>query len=326
MSGTLRIGFAGAGFIAGIHAGVLGAQPGTDIAAVYDVDPTRAESMASDHGARAVPSFEALLEEADVLYICAPNAFHANMAIAALEAGRHVFSEKPIATSVADARRVRQAAELSRSVYQVGFNKRFAPAYLELKRRIDAGVLTPRWASLKMNRGELQQPAWVGDESLTGGFLYETPIHILDLGCWLFGPAREVVCRAAASCSGQLDDFAMLLTFESGVTATLCSSAHATWLYPFERVEVYGDHTTAVTEEMDRVTFQLGLETESETLDVHELPVPERWGYAAEDTAFLAAVRGDREPAVSAAVGDDAAFLVDACYRAAASGAPVTLQ
>jgi myo-inositol 2-dehydrogenase/D-chiro-inositol 1-dehydrogenase len=273
-----------------------------------------------------VPSFEALLEEVDVLYICAPNAFHADMAISALEADRHVFSEKPIATSVGDARRVRQATERSRSVYQVGFNKRFAPAYLELKRRIDAGVLTPRWASLKMNRGELQQPAWVGDESLTGGFLHETPIHILDLSCWLFGTPCEVVCRAAASRSAQLDDFAMLLTFESGVTATLCSSAHATWLYPFERVEVYGDHTTAVTEEMDRVTFQLGLENEPETFDVHELGVPERWGYAAEDAAFLAAVRGEREPAVSAAVGDRAAVLVDACYRAAASGAPVTLK
>lgn len=316
----LRIGFAGAGFIADVHARTLAGQAGVRLAAAFDPDAARAEAFASTFEARVAPSFEALLEECDALYVCAPNARHAEYAVAALEAGKHVFCEKPMAVSLEEAQRVREAVARSKGVYQIGFNKRFAPVYAALKERIETGALTPRWAHMKMNRGELEKPPWVSDASLTGGFLYETPIHLLELGGWLFGPVREVVCRAAATKGDQLDDFAMLLTFDSGVTATFCSSAHATWLFPYERVEVYGDHATAVTEEMERVTFQLGLEAEPSTLDVTHLPMPERWGYAPGDLAFLAAVRGERGVAVGVEEAYRAIEVVDACYRAAATG------
>ena len=321
----LRIGFAGAGFIAGIHAGVLGARPDARVAAVFDSDAERAAQFAAQTGARAVPSFDALLEESDAVYICAPNARHAELALRALSAGRHVFSEKPMATSLDDARRVFEAAQVAQGVYQVGFNKRFAPVYRAVKERIESGALRPRWANLKMNRGELLKPPWVGDPAVTGGYLYETPIHLLDTAEWLFGPVDEVVCRAAQTSSPALDDFAMLLTFRSGLCCTFCSSAHTTWLFPYERVEVYGEHAIAVTEEMERVTFQLGLDAEPATQDVSALPVAERWGYAAEDAAFLAAVRGESPPAVDAATGLRAIELVDACYRAAETRQPVRL-
>lgn len=322
----LRIGFIGAGFIAGVHAGVLASRPDVRVAAVVEPDSARARSFAAEHGARAVPGLEALLEESDAVYICAPNALHAELAVAALAAGKHVFSEKPMATSPADGRRVREAAARARCVYQIGFNKRFAPSYRTLKARIETGELTPRWADLKMNRGELRQPAWVADPARTGGYLYETPIHLLDLAVWLFGPLGEVVCRARQTCSQQLDDFAMLLTFASGLTATLCSSAHTTWLYPFERVEVYGEHAIAVGEEMERITFQLALEAEPETLDVAHLPMPVRWGYAAENEAFLSAVRGEGPVEVGAEEGLRAVEIVDACYRAAETGEAVRLD
>jgi myo-inositol 2-dehydrogenase/D-chiro-inositol 1-dehydrogenase len=321
----IRVGFAGAGFIAGIHAEVLGELPDARVAAVFDPDRERAEAFAAKTGAPAVASFDALLSEVEAIYVCTPNTLHAEQAIAALDAGLHVFSEKPVATSLADARRVREAAAKARGVYQIGFNKRFAPIYRAVKERIDSGVLTPRWALLKMNRGDLHRPPWVADPALTGGFLYETPIHVLDLARWLFGPPREVFCRAAQTCSQQLDDFAAVLTFQSGLSAAFCSSAHTTWLFPFERVEVYGEHAIAVTEEMDWVTLQLGLDAEPETIDVSQLPIAERWGYRAEDEAFLAALRGERPPAVGAEDGALAVELVDALYRSAETGQPVGL-
>jgi len=321
----LRVGFAGAGFIAGVHAAALSALPGVRIIAAHEPDAARAGAFASETGARAVPSFEALLETADAVYVCAPNSLHAGLAIAALDAGKHVFSEKPPAISVADARRVHDAAARARGVYQIGFNRRFAPAYLSVRERIEAGELRPRWAHLKMNRGELQQPPWVADAAISGGFLYESTIHLLDLVCWLFGPAREMVCRAAQSCAAQLDDFAMLLTFESGLVASLTSSAHTTWLFPFERVEVYGEHAVAVTEEVDRATIQLGLEAEPASREYTRLSWAERWGYVAENAAFLAAVRGEAPPAAGASDALRAVELVDACYRAAETGEAVRL-
>lgn len=321
----LTVGVAGAGFIGGIHAETLAAQPNVEVAAVFDSDAKRAQEFAAKHECRPVETFDRLVATVDAVYICTPNAMHADMAVAALEAGRHVFSEKPMATSPADALRVREAADGAKCVYQIGFNKRFAPVYRALKDRIESGTLAPQWADIKMNRGELQKPSWVADASLTGGFLYETPIHVLDLACWLFGPAREVVCRARQSNADQLDNFAILLTFESGLTATVSASAHTTWLFPYERVEVYGDHAIASSEEMERITFQTGLDAEPETIDVAELPIPERWGYQAADLAFLAAVRGERPSAVGANEAYAAIALVDACYRAAESGLPVRL-
>lgn len=322
----VRIGFAGAGFIAGVHAEILARLPDVQVAAVGDPSLEHVQKFTEKTGARALPSFEALLEESDAIYVCAPNFFHAELSVRALAAGVHVFCEKPLATSVEDAHRVQEAAAQAKGVYQTGFNQRCAPVFQALRGRIDAGELTPRWGHLKMNRGELQRPAWVADSAVTGGFLYETPIHVLDLACWLFGPAQEVVCRATESCSSQLDDFAMLLTFASGVTATLCSSAHTTWIHPYERLEIYGVHQAAVTEDADRIVFQLGLDVEPFTEDVSQLPWEERWGYAAEDEAFIAAVRGEAPPPAGAGDGVRAVELIDACYRAAQSGEAVRLS
>ncbi len=313
----IRIGFAGAGFIATHHASVLAMLPDVHIAAVHEPDAARANEFASKYGATIAPSFEALLEGSDAIYICSPNTLHATSAVAALDAGLHVFSEKPPAVTLDDARSIREAAEGARGVYQLGFNQRFAPVHAALKEKVASGELTPRWAHVKMNRGQLLQPPWVADASVTGGFLYETAIHVLDVMMWLCGPVREVVCRAAQTCAPQFDDFAMLLTFESGVTATFCSSGHTTPLFPFQSIELYGSYATAVTEEADLVTFQLGLDAEPEVVDARALEWVERWGYVAEDEAFIAAVRSEAPVPTGADDAYRAVELIDACYRAA---------
>jgi myo-inositol 2-dehydrogenase/D-chiro-inositol 1-dehydrogenase len=188
--------------------------------------------------------------------------------------------------------------------------------YATLKERISEARLVPISAVIKMNRGELRQPSWTGDASITGGFLYETPIHVLDIGRYLFGEPAEVTCRARTTVYNQLDDFSMLLTFPSDVTVTLTANAHATWLAPFERIEVFGDHIAAVTEEMNRLTFAEGLEVAAETLDFAQLPVESRWGYAEEDRRFVDAIAGEGPPAVSAADAFRTVELVERCYAA----------
>jgi myo-inositol 2-dehydrogenase/D-chiro-inositol 1-dehydrogenase len=314
---TLRIGFVGAGFIAGVHAQVLARDPRVSVHAVIDPDLHRVTMFALDTGAKVVPSLDDLLGDVDALYICAPNALHADVAIHALDAGVSVFSEKPMATSIESARAVLDAAARARGVYQAGFNRRFAGVYRELKHRIATGDVVPALALLKMNRGELERPAWTGDPLMTGGFLYETPIHMLDLVRHLFGDPVEVVCRARATAYDQLDDFSLLLTFASGMSAVLATSAHATWLYPFERVEVYGDHASIVTEEMERITFATGIGQAAVTLDFAQQPRDERWGYIEEDGRFVDAMCGVGEPAVGASEAFATTELVERCYAAA---------
>jgi myo-inositol 2-dehydrogenase/D-chiro-inositol 1-dehydrogenase len=176
-----------------------------------------------------------------------------------------------------------------------------------------------------MNRGELLEPAWVADESLTGGFLYESTIHMLDLLRWLLGDVADVQGHGAPTVYPQIDDLALILRFQGGVTTTLCSSAHATWLFPYERIELFGAHAALVTEEIDRVSATVGPRAPAVVEDFSLLDRLERSGYVEENRAFLDAVLGERAPSPDAEDAYRAVELVEACYRAVATGAAVSL-
>jgi myo-inositol 2-dehydrogenase/D-chiro-inositol 1-dehydrogenase len=99
----VRIGIMGAGYIAGVHASVLARDERCQLAAVYDVVPECAERLAGAHSATAVATTLELLERSDAVFITSPNTQHVGLAMASIETGKHVFCEKPLATSVADA-------------------------------------------------------------------------------------------------------------------------------------------------------------------------------------------------------------------------------
>jgi myo-inositol 2-dehydrogenase/D-chiro-inositol 1-dehydrogenase len=110
--------------------------------------------------------------------VTTPNSKHTALTIAAANAGKAVFSEKPMATNLIEARAVLEASKNAK-VFQVGHNRRFAPVYVKLKELINEDRVHS--AHIKMNRGELQNPDWTGNTSVTGGFLYETTIHLFDM-------------------------------------------------------------------------------------------------------------------------------------------------
>src|SRR6267378_6962701 len=172
----IKIGIIGAGYIGGVHAGILFRDERVHMAAVHDIAVESAQALAGICGASVVQSAREVIESCDAVYITTQNTKHTQLAIAAARAGKHVFCEKPMATSLAEAQAVVDAAANSRGVFQVGHNRRFAPVYVTLKRML-AESHAPHSAHVKMNRGELRNPAWVGDPEVTGGFLYETTIQ-----------------------------------------------------------------------------------------------------------------------------------------------------
>jgi myo-inositol 2-dehydrogenase/D-chiro-inositol 1-dehydrogenase len=312
---TIRVGIIGAGYIAGVHAMVLGRDERVRIASVYDVVDERAHRLARASGATAARSADELIGSVDAVYITTPNTRHTELAIAAVKAGKHVFCEKPLATSIDDARAVLNAARQSETVFQVGHNRRFAPVYTTLKRLI-AEECQPHSAHVKMNRGELLNPEWVADPALTGGFLYETTIHMFDMMRFLFGEVRELQAMGSSHEYPETDDFSVLIGFASGVHATLCSSADASWLFPFERVEVFCHHRTMTTREMESLVCSEDLAGRYTTHSMHPLAKEEKWGYAQEDRAFVDSIVQSAPPVVTALDGYKAVELVDACYQA----------
>jgi myo-inositol 2-dehydrogenase/D-chiro-inositol 1-dehydrogenase len=321
----IKVGIIGAGYIGGVHAGILGRDERVRIAAVSDPLADRAESLARAIGAEIAHTAEDLIEAVDAVYITTPNTKHTALALAGLAANKHVFCEKPMATSLAEARAVFAAASNSDSVFQVGHNRRFAPVYATLKRLLEeAGPAHS--AHVKMNRGELINPVWVGDPEVTGGFLFETTIHMFDMLRFLFG---EVVSLDAVGSSHQypeVDDFSMLLRFAGGMHATMASSADASWMFPFERVEVFCHHQTFTTREMESITHSEGLDGRHFTQTMQQLSKEEKWGYAQEDRAFVDSIANGAPVAVTASDGLKSVELVDACYRAVRTGERVVLS
>ena len=320
----IKIGIIGAGYIAGVHTSVLARDERVQIIAVHDVVPTAAERLAGAYSATAVATAQEVLERSDAVFVTTPNTQHVSLAIAAIEAGKHVFCEKPLATSLDEAQRVFKKASETNKVFQVGHNRRFAPVYATLKRMLSE-THEAHSAHVKMNRGELLKPEWTGDPTVTGGFLYETPIHMFDMMRFLFGEIEYLHAIGSTHQYEEVDDFSVLLKFASGMHATLATAADASWLFPFERVEVFCHHATLVTREMESLTSSSNLEGHFTEQTMQQLPREEKWGYLQEDRAFIDAIVNGTEPLVTAFDGLMSVELVNAVYESVQSKSPVTL-
>ncbi|MBK5291216.1 MAG: Gfo/Idh/MocA family oxidoreductase [Acidobacteriia bacterium] len=322
MSAAIRIGFIGSGNIAATHMRVLSKDSRARIAGVYDVSPERAKAS----GADAFASIDALLEASDAVYITTPNRLHPAQALRAIEQRKHVFCEKPMAVTREDAARVEAAAAsgaASGMVFQVGHNRRFAPVYQRVKQALAEEPALA--ADFKMNRGELENPAWTSDDAVTGGYLFETPIHIFDMARFLMGEVASITAVAESLVYPTLDTFHAIFRFASGRSATFRSVAYTGWSFPFERVEVYRKHTTLSTEEMDRVNLATSLIGAVDAHDYRHLPWEQRWGYVTEDRLFLDSIVQGTPAAVTASDGAAAVKMALAIYESTQTGKEVQL-
>ena len=314
----VKIGIIGAGYIGGVHASVLARDQRVELTAVYDVVQECAEKLARAHNTTATASALQAIERCEAVFITTPNTQHVSLSLAAIEAGKHVFCEKPLATNLADARTVYERANNSQAIFQVGHNRRFAPVYVELKRLISE-THKPHSAHVKMNRGELLKPVWTGNPDVTGGFLFETPVHMFDMMRFLFGEVESLHAFGSTHEYKEIDDFSVLLKFTSGMHATLATAADASWLFPFERVEVFCHHATLVTREMESLTCSTNLEGNYTEQSMQQLPREEKWGYVQEDRAFIDSIANGTPPLVTALDGLKSVELVNSVYESCKS-------
>jgi predicted dehydrogenase len=182
-------------------------------------------------GTRTSASIEAAIESADAVVVASPNAFHASQACAALEHGRPVLVEKPLATTVTDAELVVEAADRAGVVAAVAMNLRFHPGIVELKRLVDAGALG-RILLAQVSFGydlRLWRPnhdyrqSYSARADLGGGIVLDA-IHELDYLLWLLGPIVSVSAEEArvSDLEIEVEDAAVaVLRFASGALATV---------------------------------------------------------------------------------------------------------
>ncbi|MBP3539263.1 MAG: Gfo/Idh/MocA family oxidoreductase [Oscillospiraceae bacterium] len=144
MNDKIRIGILGCGKIAQVrHIPEYADNPDCELRAFYNPSRQRAEDMAAKYGGRVYDSAEELLAdpEIDAVSVCAANYAHAELAIKALKAGKHVLCEKPMATTIEDCEAMAEAARESGKFLMIGHNQRLAKAHVKAKELIDEGLI-----------------------------------------------------------------------------------------------------------------------------------------------------------------------------------------
>lgn len=163
------------------------------------------------------------LDDIDALSICTPTATHANIAITAIESGKHVLVEKPMTSTIDEAKRLINAAEVGGSCICVGFVERFNPAVVEAKRMIGRGVIGD--VILARSTRVSRRPLRVGDI----GVVKDLAIHEVDIINHLFGLEAASVYATAGSISHDFEDYAnIIIHFEDHRSAFIESN----WLTP----------------------------------------------------------------------------------------------
>lgn len=194
------LGIVGCGEVSGAkHLPVLGRIAGVRVAAVYDVDRERAAAVARRFGvAQVARSMEELVgcTAVDVVGVLTPPASHADVAMAALEAGKHVYVEKPLALTVEECEAMVGAAQRRGCVAVTGFHMRFHRLLREAKRIVRSGRLgTVESIRLVWHspRGDAGAPGWKTRRAQGGGALVEIGVHHLDMVRFLLADEFEEV-------------------------------------------------------------------------------------------------------------------------------------
>lgn len=347
---TVRIGIVGCGFIGTVHSFALAAlvKAGLVDAAVtatHDADSARATNMASQHGADVFDDLGALLDAVDAVWVCTWTADHLPVVRAAVERGRAVFCEKPLAPSFSECQEV--AALLQRVPHQVGLVLRYAPVFRAAAEEVASGRHgRPLTAVLRDDQyfpiqGQYGSE-WRADVTKAGGgTLIEHSIHDVDVLQWILGDPTTVRADVATRFGHEGIDDVAIVTFEhdDGALATLVSVWHQVLTRPSSRrLEVFCEHALLWAD--NDYLGPLHVETADGAVEVagalpawaSELDVPTEFiaaiaQYAEPTKAFLDALNGDGERASGwpdAEIALRAHQVVDAAYRSAEDGgAPV---
>ncbi|RKP46720.1 gfo/Idh/MocA family oxidoreductase [Cohnella endophytica] len=183
-----RIGVIGTGSISEYHLNAYASNPRSIIVAICDVNETRAKQVAAKYGAdKSYSDYRELLADPDIdaVSICTWNNTHASIGIAALEAGKHVLVEKPMARTVEEALAMEQAVRKSGKLLQVGFVRRYDPNVQMLRRFADEGEFGELYYAKASTIRRLGNPGgWFADVDRSGGGpLIDIGVHVIDL-CW----------------------------------------------------------------------------------------------------------------------------------------------
>lgn len=334
VSERVRVGVIGVGSLGYRHARTLAFRtPGADLAAVADYTDGAAQAAAAlSPGAYATADYRAVLDDASIqaLVIVTPNDTHARLVIEAAEAGKDIFCEKPIGLDLESTDAALEAVSRNAVKLQIGFQRRFDPAYREAHRALASGEMGEVELVVGTTRDPAPPPAEYVEHS--GSFFADTAIHDFDSVRFLTGLEVTTVFAAAeslipgnGSAPAAVDTAAATLWLENGALCTVTNRRRSNYGYDV-RIEVCGSVGTIVLGEERRTA----LRKYSGAGVSHDF-VGSYWelfedAYVAELQHFVECVARGTEPEVGGEAGRRALAIAIAAERSAKTGQPVALS
>ena len=327
----MRVALLGAGRIGRLHARLLSSTEGVESLVVGDVDATRATEVASTVGASVAPSMEAALDAADAVVIAAATSAHADLIRASIAKGLPTFCEKPLAANLEDTIALATDIERSRVPFQLGFQRRFDPAYREVHRLVHSGELGTLYAVRLA--GHDPEPAHEAYIAQSGGIFRDFSIHDFDVLRWMTGCEVEEV-YADGGVRGfplfakydDVDTAVATLRLKDGPFTVLTVTRHDPLGYDI-RAEVFGSE--------DSVSVGLGPRTPLRSVEPGvPPPAGPAWkdflvrfesAYAAEFAAFLTVASREAQSPCTASDGVAALRVAEAADRSLHEHRPVRL-
>jgi myo-inositol 2-dehydrogenase/D-chiro-inositol 1-dehydrogenase len=308
----------GAGNMGALHGKLLSNNKDVNMVGIVDVFKSKSEELAHQLKTKVFDDVDKLLEEKlDIVFVTVPNTKHAELTIKGLKKGVNVFCEKPLATSLEDAREVINTSKNVNKQVFIGLNRRFAPVYLQAKKIINEPGFKATNINMIQNDADMINPPWLTDISMTGGFMYDTTVHFLDMAEYLMGSVVEVRAFGKATFYPIMDDFVIQMKFSNGSYGVISTCGHASGISPFERIQVIGNHKSFITEELDSIRYSPGLGKIVEAFDYSKLEYQEKWGYSAMHKYIFSCLGNSETPINSAEVGYKVVELIESCHKSA---------
>lgn len=243
----LNVGIIGAGRIGQVHAKSITYHiPQAKIVAISDIYYEGAEKVAESLGIpNAYEDYHEILNnpEIDAVLICSSTDTHADIAVEAAEAGKHIFCEKPVDLTVAKIKKVIAAVEKAGVKLQIGFNRRYDHNFAEIKRLANDGKLG-KLQTIKITSRDPEPPS-IDYVKVSGGIFLDMTVHDFDMARFIGGEVEEVYANAAVTVdeaigeAGDVDTALIALKFKNGAIGVIDNCRKACYGYD-QRLEVFG--------------------------------------------------------------------------------------
>ena len=331
----LNIGIIGAGRIGKVHAETIAFRlPEASAAAITDIHLDAARAVAARCG---IPRVAASTDEIfadpaiDAVLICSSTNTHADLAVQAAEAGKHIFCEKPIDHTLAKIDRALAAVEKAGVKMQVGFNRRFDANFARVRQAVASGEIgTPHRLHI-ISRDPAPPP--IEYVKVSGGMFLDMTIHDFDMARFLIGDEVEEIYTTAAvrvdpaiGEAGDVDTALIVLKFRNGVIGTIDNCRKAVYGYD-QRAEVFGSNGSIETQNCypNQAVISMG---ESIRRDLPLNFFMDRYAesFTNELRAFVHAVRHRTPPPVTGVDGRIPVVMALAARKSYKEGRPVRLD